>query len=170
MLCLSSFELYSRWVPLWKFGLNSPIECRATCTLHQASSGSFGSWFVSSRYIYNNKSTTARSKTSHNKTDPLTATENISAFIVRNSCVSTAVVYDFVHGPIYCVTAPHKKLYASVKGEWLEFGSLLVSEERYFRIMVFFSLRISTLLCFTKLSLSPNWKVSDVSNEFQLLS
>ena len=33
---------------------------------------------------------------------------------------------------------------------------LLVSEARYFRIMVFFSLSISTLFCFKKLSLSPN--------------
>ena len=40
----------------------------------------------------------------------------------------------------------------------------------FFRIMVVFSLRISTLFCFKKLSLSPNWKASDVSNEFQLLS
>ena len=33
---------------------------------------------------------------------------------------------------------------------------LLVSEARYFRIMVVFSLSISTLFCFKKLSLSPN--------------
>jgi len=33
---------------------------------------------------------------------------------------------------------------------------LLVSEARYFRIMVVFSLRISTLFCFRKQSLSPN--------------
>ena len=37
----------------------------------------------------------------------------------------------------------------------------------FFRITVFF--RISTLFCFKKLSLSPNWKASDVSNEFQSL-
>ena len=36
------------------------------------------------------------------------------------------------------------------------FSSLLVSEARYFRIMVVFSLSISTLFCFKKLSLSPN--------------
>ena len=59
-------------------------------------------------YTTTNKSTAARSKTSHNKS-PLTATENITAFIVRNSCVSTAVAYDFIHGPIYCVTAPLKR-------------------------------------------------------------
>ena len=46
--------------------------------------------------------------TSHNKS-PLTATENITAFIVLNSSVSTAVAYDFLHGPIYCVTAPLKR-------------------------------------------------------------
>ena len=50
-----------------------------------------------------NKSTTAQSKTSHNKS-PLTATQNITAFIVRNSCVSTAVAYDFIHGPVDLVT------------------------------------------------------------------
>ena len=43
------------------------------------------------------------------KLSPLTATENITAFIARNSCVSTAVAYDFIHGPIYCVTAPLKR-------------------------------------------------------------
>ena len=59
-------------------------------------------------YTTTNKSASARSKRSHNKS-PLTATENKTAFIVRNSCVSTAVAYDFINGPIYCVTAPLKR-------------------------------------------------------------
>ena len=64
--------------------------------------------FLRGIYTTTNNSSTARSKRSHNKS-PLTATENITAFIVRNSCVSTAVAYDFIHGPIYCVTAPLKR-------------------------------------------------------------
>ena len=39
-----------------KFGLNSLIECRATCTRHQASSGSFGSFVFRSIQTTNKSS------------------------------------------------------------------------------------------------------------------
>ena len=69
------------------FGLNSLIECSVTCTLHQASSGSSGS-FVRFYYFFcgiqttNKSSAPLLSKTSHNKS-PLTATKD-NSFIVLN--------------------------------------------------------------------------------------
>ena len=73
------FLSFTSTLPNSKFGLNSLIECRATCTLHRALSGSFGSFnlFLRSIKTTNKSSAPLLSETSHNKS-PLTATKNNS--------------------------------------------------------------------------------------------
>ena len=91
----------------WRFKL-SGVDCTYILT---NTSGFACLYVVYFRTIYvkeNSENSLLGVNWSHKKS-PLTATENVTAFIVRNCCVSTAVAYDFIHGPIYCVTAPLKR-------------------------------------------------------------
>ena len=105
-----------------KFGLNSLIECRATCTLHQASSGSFGS-FVFSQYTNNKQVLHIRVKRKAHWRPP-----KITPFIVLNSSVSTTVLMNSYMALFTVYLLPKGinfallqiELCASVKGWWLE--------------------------------------------------